>query len=217
MTQKFETKAEWHMYYSENSEQRRWVYIDKDVAKALLYSMKTLQHYFMDIYDVLLNFDAQERLEDIGSASIILRKLISDVFCDGWYIVDYNTAFMFRDALVYTKRAIKDLPDNFTLRSLRVKIEKAICIFDIKWWDKEIEHPEELPDCIKVDYKQIEKDPCNTGNVKVFLEGRRDDKSEWVEIKGFELEPGMTANVTKEIGECVGMFNEFRFVRKRDF
>lgn len=42
MTQKFETKAEWYVYYSENHDQKRWVYIDRDMAKVLLKLNKKL-------------------------------------------------------------------------------------------------------------------------------------------------------------------------------
>ena len=130
MTQKFETKAEWYVYYSESHDQKRWVYIDNDMAEALLYSMRTLCS-FMEIYGDLLRFDDQKRMDDIESAKGILSGLTGDKTPDRWYSVDYNTAFMFIDALVATKRIIRNLPECFTLRTLLVKVEKALCIFDI--------------------------------------------------------------------------------------
>lgn len=59
-----------------------------------------------------------------------------------------------------------------------------------------------------------EKDPCNPKNVKVFLEGKYDEKSEWVEIKECELEPGDTVDITKETKKYVKTFKKFRFVRR---
>lgn len=213
MTQKFETKAEWYVYYSENYDQKRWVCIDKDMAEALLYSMRTL-YPFMELYEDLLGFDGQKRMDDITRAEGILSGLTGDKILDRWCIVDYNTAFMFIDALVATKRIIIKLSECFTLRSLRVKVENALCIFDIKYWDKKIKHPEQLPDCMKVVYEPFEKDPCNPKNVKVFLEGRYDDESDWVEIKECKLEPGMLVDVSKEIKKHVTSFKKFRFVKK---
>ncbi len=213
MTQKFETKAEWYVYYSENYDQKRWVCIDKDMADALLYSMRTI-YPLMELYEDLLKFDGQKRMNDITRAEGILSGLTGDKILDRWYSVDYNTAFMFIDALVATKRIIRDLPECFTLRNLFVKIEKAICIFDIKWWDKKIKHPEQLPDCMKVVYEPFEKDQCNPKNLKVFLEGKYDEESDWVEIKECELEPGDTVDITKETKKYVKTFKKFRFVRR---
>lgn len=213
MTQKFETKAEWYVYYSENSDQKRWVYIDKDMADALLYSMRTLCP-FIELYEDLLKFDGQKREEDIMRAEGILSGLTGNKIPDRWYSVDYNTAFMFIDALIATKRIIRNLSECFTLRNLLVKVEKALGIFDIKWWNKEIKHPEQLPDCMKVVYEPFEKDPCNPKNVKVFLEGQHDDESDWVEIKECILEPGMLVDVSKEIKKHVTSFKKFRFVKK---
>ena len=213
MTQKFETKAEWYVYYSENYDQKRWVYIDRDMAKVLLYSMRTL-YPFMELYEDLLKFDGQKRMEDIMRAEGILPGLTEDKICDRWYSVDYNTAFMFLDALVATKRIIMSLPECFTLRNFIVKFEKALCVFDIKLWDKKIKHPEQLPDCMKVVYEPFEKDPCNPNNVKVFLEGKYDDESDWVEIKECKLEPGMLVDVSKEIKKHVTSYKKFRFVKK---
>lgn len=213
MTQKFETKAEWYVYYSENSDQKRWVYIDRNMAKALLCSMRSL-HPFMECYEDLLKFDGQKRMEDLMRASAILSGLTDDKICNRWYSVDYNTAFMFLDALVATKRVTQAYPDIFTLRNLRIEIEDTLKVFDIKWWDKEIKHPEQLPSCMKVVYEPLEKDPCNPNNVKVFLEGKYDDESDWVEIKECKLEPGMLVDVSKEIKKHVTSYKKFRFVKK---
>lgn len=213
MTQKFETKAEWYVYYSENYDQKRWVYIDKDMADALLYSMRTLCP-FMELYADLLKFDGQKREEDIMRAEGILSGLTGDKIQDRWYSVDYNTAFMFIDALVATKRAIRTYPPNIATIAMTGKICRAIDVFDIKWWDKKIKHPEQLPDCMKVVYEPLKKDPCNPKNVKVFLEGKYDDESDWVEIKECELEPGTTVDITKETKKYVKTFKEFRFVRR---
>lgn len=213
MTQKFETKAEWYVYYSENHDQKRWVYLDKDMADALLYSMRTL-YPFMEIYEDLLKFDGQKRMADITRAEGILSGLTGNEIPDRWFSVDYNTAFMFLDALVAAKRIIRNLPEYFTLRSLLAKVEKTICIFDIKYWDKKIKHPEQLPECMKVVYEPFGKDPCNPKNVKVFLEGQHDDESDWVEIKECKLEPGMLVDVSKEIKKHVTSFKKFRFVKK---
>lgn len=213
MTQKFETKAEWYVYYSENYDQKRWVCIDKDMADALLYSMKTLCP-FMEVYEDLLKFDGQKRAEDIMRADGILSELTGDRILDRWYSVDYNTAFMFIDALVATKRAIRTYPPSRVTIALTDKICRALDVFDIKWWNKEIKHPEQLPDCMKVVYEPFEKDPCNPKNVKIFLEGQYDDESDWVEIKECKLEPGMLVDVSKEIKKHVTSFKKFRFVKK---
>lgn len=144
-----DSKKEWYVYYSENCSQKRFVFFEKNTINALVISMRILVD-FLEVYEDLLEFDGQGRLIDIENAISIFRDYQNDTEFSGcWLLINYNTAFMFIDALVVAKRIISNINQCFTTRTLIENIQSAIDLFDIKYWEKDID-PDNLPSNILI-------------------------------------------------------------------